>query len=27
MEMVAERLIKAPRNEVWRCLNDPDVLT
>lgn len=26
MEMVAERLIKAPRNEVWRCLNDPDVL-
>ncbi|RZS81539.1 CoxG family protein [Pigmentiphaga kullae] len=26
MEMVAERLIKAPRNEVWRCLNDPEVL-
>ncbi|WP_296560268.1 carbon monoxide dehydrogenase subunit G [Pigmentiphaga sp.] len=26
MEMVAERLIKAPRHEVWRCLNDPEVL-
>ncbi|OVZ63727.1 hypothetical protein CDO44_03460 [Pigmentiphaga sp. NML080357] len=26
MEMAAERLIEAPRNEVWRCLNDPEVL-
>ena len=26
MEMAAERLIAAPRNEVWRCLNDPEIL-
>jgi carbon monoxide dehydrogenase subunit G len=26
MEMVAERLIVAPRTEVWRSLNDPEVL-
>src|SRR5690606_15581314 len=26
MEMAAERLIAASRDEVWRCLNDPEIL-